>query len=63
MQVRDYARALDDFTHRARAERHAIFMPALVQDLHRSAAPEALSIINRPFGEDPILPVHTSRPP
>ncbi len=34
-QVRDYARALDDFTPRARAKRHAMFIRALVQNLHR----------------------------
>lgn len=36
VQVRDYARALDDFLPRARAERHALFTVKFVQDLHRA---------------------------
>jgi Fic family protein len=36
VQVRDYARALDDFVPRARAEKHKIFTTELVEDLHRT---------------------------
>jgi Fic family protein len=36
VQVRDYARALDDFLPRAHTERHALFTVEFVQDLHRA---------------------------
>jgi Fic family protein len=36
VQVRDYARALDDFLPRAHTERHALFTVEFVQNLHRA---------------------------